>query len=468
MFDERRQRFTVALNFLDTVATVALYLLAIWAGSLWSGEGSFVDQISLLPTVVAMLLVFLPYWGAYRGLGTTALSFYVAAICKAVTLSIAALFTLIFFFKIEGVSRFGLGLFVCLEVAGLVALRVLVTSVLRNNRPGAMSRQKVLIVGTGGRAQVLSEALRGKDVLGVDIIGHIDPDQDRVGDDVLGAPVIGTVGQISHVLKQYVVDEVILAIPRTMLEEVENIAYACQEEGVRLRIMADIFTLHVARTSLVELGAIPLLTLEPVALDERKLVVKRSMDFILAVAALLVLFPVFVLVALAIRIDSPGPVLFVQERVGLRKRPFPMVKFRSMRVGSEERIGEMEQLNEADGPAFKIADDPRITRVGRIIRRTSLDELPQLFNVLKGEMSLVGPRPMSLRDVALFEEGAMRKRFSVKPGITGLWQVSGRSNLPFSKWLELDLRYIENWSLGMDLAILLKTVPAVIKGTGAV
>ena len=331
-----------------------------------------------------------------------------------------------------------------------------------------MSRQKVLIVGTGGRAQVLSEALRGKDVLGVDIIGHIDPDQDRVGDDVLGAPVIGTVGQISHVLKQYVVDEVILAIPRTMLEEVENIAYVCQEEGVRLRIMADIFTLHVARTSLVELGAIPLLTLEPVALDERKLVVKRSMDFILAVAALLVLFPVFVLVALAIRIDSPGPVLFVQERVGLRKRPFPMVKFRSMRVGSEERIGEMEQLNEADGPAFKIADDPRITRVGRIIRRTSLDELPQLFNVLKGEMSLVGPRPMSLRDVALFEEGAMRKRFSVKPGITGLWQVSGRSNLPFSKWLELDLRYIENWSLGMDLAILLKTVPAVIKGTGAV
>ena len=173
-------------------------------------------------------------------------------------------------------------------------------------------------------------------------------------------------------------------------------------------------------------------------------------------------------IAIAIKLDSPGPVFFVQQRVGLNKRRFPMFKFRTMFMGSDRRLKEFEHLNEAAGPIFKIANDPRITGVGKFLRRTSLDELPQLFNVIRGEMSLVGPRPMSIRDVDLFDKGIQRKRFSVKPGITCLWQVSGRSLLPFSKWLELDLYYITHWSLGLDFKILLKTIPAVVRGTGAV
>ena len=169
-----------------------------------------------------------------------------------------------------------------------------------------------------------------------------------------------------------------------------------------------------------------------------------------------------------IKLDSEGPVFFVQQRVGLRKRLFPMFKFRSMVVDAEAKLKEIEHLNEADGPIFKIAKDPRVTRIGGFMRKTSLDELPQLINVLMGHMALVGPRPMSVRDVELFERGIQRRRFSVRPGLTCLWQISGRSNLPFEKWLELDLAYIDNWSLGLDFKILFKTIPVILKGDGAV
>jgi exopolysaccharide biosynthesis polyprenyl glycosylphosphotransferase len=287
-----------------------------------------------------------------------------------------------------------------------------------------------------------------------------------VGDRVLESTVLGTVGDITSVLKGNVIDEVILAVPRAMIPDVDKIAQACDEEGVKLCLMADVFDVHAARTRLVALGPIPLLTLEPVAQEDWQLLVKRCMD--LAIAALIVpLLPVFGLIALAIKLDSPGPVFFRQERVGLHKRRFRMLKFRTMVQDADRRQAEVEHLNEAKGPIFKIADDPRITRVGRLLRRSSLDELPQILHVLTGEMSLVGPRPMSLRDVDLFDQGIQRKRFSVKPGLTCLWQVSGRSNLPFSKWLELDLYYIEHWSLGLDLKILCKTIPAVLSGNGA-
>jgi lipopolysaccharide/colanic/teichoic acid biosynthesis glycosyltransferase len=179
------------------------------------------------------------------------------------------------------------------------------------------------------------------------------------------------------------------------------------------------------------------------------------------------LLPVFVLAALAIKLDSPGPVFYVQKRVGLNKRVFSMLKFRSMYVDADERLAEIEHLNEAEGPIFKIAEDPRVTRVGRIIRRTSIDELPQLFNVVLGHMNLIGPRPMSLRDVDRFSRGIQRRRFSVRPGLACLREVSGRSDLSFEEWLRLDLEYIDQWSLWLDLKILLRIVPAVLKGDGA-
>ncbi|HLA82174.1 MAG TPA: exopolysaccharide biosynthesis polyprenyl glycosylphosphotransferase, partial [Thermoleophilia bacterium] len=265
-----------------------------------------------------------------------------------------------------------------------------------------------------------------------------------------------------------VVDEVILAIPRAMISDTEKIVQACEEEGVKVRLMADLFEVPFKRLTLDKLDKIPLLTFEPVAHDESKLLVKRALDVVVATALLLVLLPLMALIAIVVKLDSRGPIFFTQKRVGLNKRIFRVVKFRTMHPDAERRQEEVEHLNEAQGPVFKIRNDPRITRVGRFLRRSSLDELPQLLNVLVGGMSLVGPRPLPLRDVSLFDRGVQRKRFSVKPGLTCLWQVSGRSSLPFSEWLRLDLSYIDRWSLTLDLKILLRTIPAVLRGAGAV
>ena len=195
--------------------------------------------------------------------------------------------------------------------------------------------------------------------------------------------------------------------------------------------------------------------------------VKRALDVVFSSALLVLLAPLFFVVAVLVKCASPGAVLFRQTRVGLNKRQFQIYKFRTMNANAEQIQDELLPLNEMAGPVFKMTNDPRVTPLGRVLRKTSIDELPQLFNVLKGEMSLVGPRAMSLRDYQLFDQDWQRRRFSVKPGITCLWQVNGRSSIPFEKWMELDMQYIDKWSLWLDLKILAQTVPAVLRGTGA-
>jgi exopolysaccharide biosynthesis polyprenyl glycosylphosphotransferase len=231
--------------------------------------------------------------------------------------------------------------------------------------------------------------------------------------------------------------------------------------------MADFYDFDAARVSLATVNKIPLLTFESVAMSEFSLMIRRIFDMIVVLAFSPLIALILLILAAAIKLDSPGPVFFLQERVGLHKRRFKMIKLRTMVVDAEARMKEVEHLNEAKGPNFKIKDDPRITRVGGFLRKSSLDELPQLINVLRGQMSLVGPRPMSVRDVDLFDSAIQRKRFSARPGMTCLWQISGRSDLDFDDWLKLDLYYIDNWSIWLDLKILVKTIPCVLRGSGA-
>ncbi|WP_373498632.1 sugar transferase [Desulfococcus sp.] len=470
MFEDRSKEFDRALLMLDITSILIAFFASYGFRFGFSGydRGNFYEHISILPMIFALILFHLSYFNAYVSPRRMRMVDYVWAVSKSVAAAMTAILGVIFFLKLNFVSRVVIINFTGLILAMLILDRVFIVSYFRRSLNRGEYFLKVLIIGTGNRAIHLSRVLREKVEWGVDIVGYIDPKLDLVGSEVLGVPVLGTVEDISSILKQYVIDEVLLAIPRTLIGDVESIAHACEEEGIKLRIMADLYDLEVARVSLMQLDAIPLLTLEPVALDEGKLFLKRLIDVAAVTLSMPVLLPLMGCVALAIKFDSPGPVFFLQDRVGLKKRQFKMIKFRSMYVGSEGKLKELEHLNEAQGPIFKMTNDPRVTRVGRFIRRTSLDEIPQLLNVLGGSMSLVGPRPMSVRDVNLFDRGIQRKRFSVKPGITCLWQISGRSNLPFSKWLEFDLEYIEKWSLTLDFKILLKTVPVVLRGNGAV
>jgi exopolysaccharide biosynthesis polyprenyl glycosylphosphotransferase len=469
MFEEKSERLNRVTKLFDLVVTVISFLVAYGIHEVLAiGEpADFLYHIAFLPFIVTTWIYFLATFGAYRSPRETSLFEYGWSVIRGVAVGVVLLLTLLFLLKIKQASRIIIVAFAVLDIFMLLGVRFGLMWYFHRSLQKGENFLKVLIIGTGNRAKHLAETLRQNSEWGVHIVGHLDPDPSRVGTYVFDSPVLGTAGDISLVLKDHVIDEVILAIPRAMIPNVDRIAYACEEEGVTLRFMADVFDVHVARMKLVELGSVPMLTLEPVAQEEWKVFVKRIIDLAMSLVILPLVLPVIGMIALAIKLDSPGPVFFIQERIGQRKRGFPMIKFRTMVKDAEKMMTEMEQLNEAEGPIFKIAKDPRVTRVGRLLRKTSLDELPQIFNIIRGEMSLVGPRPMSIRDVGLFDQGIQRKRFSVKPGLTCLWQASGRSQLPFSKWLELDLYYIDHWSISLDLKILFKTIPAVLKGTGA-
>lgn len=454
----------------DMLTTVAVFLFSFWWRESYLPSAlpfNFYSHLFVLPLLMFFMAFSLSYFAGYRRPYDTPLASYAWSIFRAIVIAVGALLALLFFLKIEYVSRLVILLFASMEFFALLLIRLVSISYYKKQVVSGKNALRVLIVGSRGRAKELYAALRDQVVWGVKVVGFVDPDPAQVGARVMGIPIIGTVANIHECLKNNVIDEVIIAIPRSLLKDAEPIVVACEAEGIRLRFMADIFEVQVARVSLSEVKGIPLLNMEPVARDPQQLMAKRVFDVICTLVLLPLLSPIFLVVAILIKLESPGPAFFVQPRVGMRKHVFPMIKFRSMYQDAEARFKEIEHLNEAKGPIFKMRNDPRITRVGRFIRKTSIDELPQLLNVLRGQMSLVGPRPMSLRDVELFDKGIQRKRFSVQPGLTCIWQISGRSNLPFEKWLELDLKYIENWNFWLDIGILFKTIPAVVRSHGA-
>jgi exopolysaccharide biosynthesis polyprenyl glycosylphosphotransferase len=279
---------------------------------------------------------------------------------------------------------------------------------------------------------------------------------------------LSVISELKAVIDEQPVDEVFIVLPRDKYGPlVENIVHLCEEQGIIVRMQTDMFNLKVATWQVDLLDGVAMVTIRSGPPDGWQLVAKRWIDLCGSAMLLLALAPILLIVAALIKLDSPGPVFFRQERVGLYKRRFHLIKFRTMVDGADRQQQALEHLNEAAGPVFKIKDDPRITHVGKFLRRFSIDELPQLFNVLKSEMSLVGPRPLPVRDVERIAVQWHKRRLSMKPGLTCLWQVNGRSNVSFDHWVHMDLEYIDRWSLGLDLRILLKTIPAVLRGAGA-
>jgi exopolysaccharide biosynthesis polyprenyl glycosylphosphotransferase len=315
--------------------------------------------------------------------------------------------------------------------------------------------RRVLIVGANRVGQTLADELGRK----CHVVGYAD---DGAVQEAAGLPVLGSIGSVEQLVETYAVDDVIVALPggRRQLRNTLTRGFA---RRVRVSFLADMGALLPQNFAVQVLAARPYVSFEPVASVSW---LKRASDVVLGILAVCVFGPLFVLIALAIKLDSPGPVFHRQNRIGRHGQPFSMLKFRSMRYDAENVLSLLGDRNEVVGPMFKIRRDPRVTRVGRWLRRTSLDELPQLFNVVRGEMSLVGPRPPLPEEVAQYEDWQFG-RLRVRPGMTGLWQVGGRSEVPFIEMVRLDLYYARNWSLWLDLKILLRTPPSVVSGRGA-
>jgi exopolysaccharide biosynthesis polyprenyl glycosylphosphotransferase len=323
----------------------------------------------------------------------------------------------------------------------------------------------VLIVGAGPRAQVLGHEL-GSAESGDRVVGYLDA-RPASGNPELGDLYLGDLQDLERIVLTHAVDEVYIALPmRSHYAEIETALRVCERTGVRAKWLADIFESTRGRRRYEMSDRFSVISITGEAEHDR-LLLKRLLDVIGATVGLLLLLPVLICAALAIKLTSRGSVFYAQSRLGLYRRQFRMYKLRTMVENADLLQTDLEPLNEASGPVFKIKADPRVTPVGRFLRRTSIDEIPQLLNVLRGEMSLVGPRPLPLRDVGRFTEAALVRRFSVRPGLTCLWQISGRSELSFERWMELDMQYIDEWSLTLDLKIIVLTIPAVLKATGA-
>jgi exopolysaccharide biosynthesis polyprenyl glycosylphosphotransferase len=326
-----------------------------------------------------------------------------------------------------------------------------------------------LILGTNQRAIDFAQRLEESPDRGYRLLGFVDDPWTNLDEFIVsGLPFACDFAALPDYLRRNVVDEVAFYLPlRSYYEYCSQVAAMCEEHGIIMRFASDIFTLKTVQSRPEEVDGSHSIATYIGGRDGWPLVIKRAIDLTLSFTLIVLLSPLLLAVAALIKFTSAGPIFFSQERLGLNKRRFLIYKFRTMIPGAEQRLAELESLNEVSGPVFKIKNDPRITPLGKFLRRTSIDELPQLFNVLKGDMSLVGPRPLPVRDYEGFNQDWQRRRFSIQPGLTCLWQVAGRSSIPFEQWMQLDLQYMDEWSLWLDLKILARTIPAVVKGSGA-
>ena len=347
----------------------------------------------------------------------------------------------------------------------VVGLRAAIFVGLRGIRRQGGNYRSLLIVGTGPRAVRALESVEQHPEWGLRVVGFVD-DSDVPVDPRIPSGQIHKFINFPNLVREVVIDEVIVACPRSMLDQILPVVGVCAQVGVPVTLLSDLFGDVLPPPRVTHFNSLTALSFAPVHHSRSKLLIKRAMDVVGAACALALVSPVIGVAALFIRRTSPGPVIYRQIRCGRNGRPFEMLKLRTMIPDADKHREALEEQNEMDGPVFKITDDPRVTPVGRVLRRWSIDELPQLWNVLKGDMSLVGPRPPIPDEVNQYAT-AERRRLSMRPGITCLWQVNGRNAIGFADWVKLDVDYIDNWSLGLDIGILAKTVPAVLKKTGA-
>ena len=449
-------------------------VLSINAGKWTTIEGFFASKVSLSSCVLFAIAVLLCHAmfsvsGLYQSKRMSTKHSEAADVLRAMTFSTASLWCEGKLFSILVMTPYFLVVFWAIGSASVIVMRLLLRSVLGLIRKRGRNLHHVLVLGTNARAIKFGRKVNGMPDRGYRLVGFVDNDWPRIEEfKATGFRLACDYDGLAEFIRHNVVDEVAIYVPlRSFYERAAEIAKLAEQHGILLRFDTDIFDLKLARTRSEVMDRASQIMANSSGIDGWPLLLKRVLDIAGSLASLFILAPLFLVVAALIKLTSPGTVFFAQTRVGLNKRPFTMFKFRTMVPAAESIQENLLHLNQMTGPAFKIKNDPRITPIGRILRRTSIDELPQLFNVLKGDMSLVGPRAMSMRDYQFFSEDWQRRRFSVPPGITCLWQIQGRNSVPFEQWMVLDMEYIDGWSLWLDLKILALTIPAVLRGSGA-
>ncbi len=416
--------------------------------------------------IVPIWLSLLSTLGAYRDFRTRCFKKELIIIVKAGLLSIIVLGCIFFILQMKFTSRLYFGIFTITIGLCLIVEKRLISALLDRMHKHGFNQINLLIVGTGRRAQEFIKVVKENANWGLRIVGLIDDEHGMYGKEIKGNRVLGRIQDIPFILHRKVIDRVIFVVPRLWLHRLDDVILACEREGIATSICMDLYDLRIAKMRQTNFNGFPLLEIETVHAKEWHLFLKRTIDIVVSILLMILVSPIYLITAIAIKLSSKGPIFFSQVRCGVNGRKFTLYKFRSMIVGAEMKKKLLEKMNEMDGPVFKIKQDPRITKVGRIIRKLSIDELPQLINVLKGDMSVVGPRPPLPVEVEMYQLW-QRRRLSLKPGITCVWQVSGRNNVNFDRWMEMDLEYIDNWSLWLDIKILIKTFFVVLTGYGA-
>jgi exopolysaccharide biosynthesis polyprenyl glycosylphosphotransferase len=479
MLRERNQLILQAHKVLDICLTAAAFVAAYYI------KRDFLPEpfrgLLIAPNYYLILLMIIIIWyvvfslvdlyESYRRRPFIQIFFNMA---KGVSIGMLLLILCMYIFKITDVSRIMMGIFFLLNIGLLGLSKGVVYAVLTQYRTKGFNFRNILIIGSRERAREIIDVIEDHLGAGFRVLGCLDTDPNAVGKSVKGnIRVIGLVRNLEKLLREEVVDELIFAMPLRRITEADQYINKAEKIGVTVRIVPDwqihglMYRPNIASIQFDDFLGVPTMALNSTPANQGALLIKNGVDYLSAGIAMILLAPLFFLISCAIKLSSPGPIFFRQERCGLNGRRFMIYKFRTMVAGAEPMRPELDALNESQGPAFKIKKDPRIIPyVGTFLRRTGFDELPQLMNILKGEMSLVGPRPPIPSEVEAYDIW-QRRRLSMKPGLTCLWQVRpDRNDIAFNEWMQMDLHYIDKWSLGLDFRIMLQTIKAVLAGAG--
>jgi len=467
MLKEYTTFFRRLMILTDFCLVTASFFLAYELRGKIDAAYSLKEYIIFLPFLLIAWNASLYFFGMYYSFRTTAFPDVLYIICKASVVAFILLSSFVYLSRLQYINITFLMLIFIFAFALIAIEKTALKLFFVYIRKKGFNFRRILIVGTEKRAQVFIDLIHQHPDWGFRIIGLIDEEAAKKGQVVNGYPVIGSFTDVAEIIKNNVIDEIVFIVPRSCLSKIEGLLYLCETQGIKTRIAADYFESKLSKLKLTELYGLPFLTFDSSPDRIWHILMKRAFDILFSGLALLFLSPLLLILTIIIKLNSPGPVIFRQSRIGLNGRRFTLYKFRTMVQDAEKKLNDIIPHNEMQGPVFKMADDPRLTGVGKFLRKFSLDEIPQFWNVFKADMSLVGPRPPLPAEVKEYDAWH-RRRLSMRPGMTCLWQTCGRNKITdFNRWVKLDLEYIDKWSLWLDFKIMLNTIPVMLFGIGA-